>query len=58
MAVIESTMAGMRRAKSFWDKDFHGLADQFLAAVSEQALHLRVDRKDPAVSTGYDNSVR
>ena len=51
-------MARMRLAESFGDEDFHGLADEFLAAVSKQPLHLGVDRSDPAFRIGYNDGVR
>ena len=51
-------MARVSLSKSFRNKDFHVLTDKSLAGVSKEPLHLRVDRSNPPVRIGYDDSIR
>ena len=57
MGYVGLAMLRMTLTEAVRNEDFDWLTSEFLAAIPEGLLHLRVNRSDAAMRVGHDNGV-
>src|SRR5205085_8747061 len=58
MSTVGGAVVVMMRPETLRDKHLYGLAQQFVAVVTEQQLRLRVDQNNPARRIYNDHGIR